>query len=249
MSQRPLAAFALLCALGLPAAAQTPTPAPTASQAEQDYLAELARVEAATAPQSLEPLLEKAEAVQGALMDIPADMGGEAVIERYSEPEFSALQARLRGIHLQRGMEIFVQPLPAFFSALAAAHGRPADQAYFALYQAYWGEQLFPVYMQPRALVVGCVKYGDGLLNRLYGDWLRYAKTYPEAYRASVQQMLKDFEEVFALGTCACGDRAGVVRELQQFSREHPRSPAAPAATQRWRELKAHTEKLPVSCG
>ena len=249
MSPRTLAVLALLCALGLPAAAQAPVPAPTASQAEQDYLAELARIETATTPQSLEPLLEKAEAVQGALMDIPSSTGNEAVIERYSEAEFSALQQRLRGIHLQRGMEIFVQPLPAFFSALAAAHGRPADQAYFALYQAYWCEQLFPVYMQPRALVVGCVKYGDGLLNRLYSDWQRYAKNYPEAYRASVQQMLKDFEEVFALGTCACGDRASVVRELRQFSREHPQSPAAPAATQRWSELKAHEEKLPVSCG
>lgn len=244
---RLLAVLALLGAVQLPALAQAPTPAP--SEAEQAYLTELARIEGASTPQSLEPLLEKAEAVQGALMEIADDAGGEAVIERYSEAEFGALKQRLRGIHLQRGLEIFVQPLPAFFSALAAAHGRPADQAYFALYQAYWGEQLFPVYMEPRALVVGCVKYGDGLLNRLYGDWLRYAKTYPEAYRASVQQMLKDFEEVFALGTCACGDRDGVVRELRQFSRENPRSPAAPAATQRWRELKAHEEKLPLRCG
>lgn len=245
MPLRPLAVLALLGAFHLPVQAQAPAP----SDAEQAYLAELARIEAASTPQSLEPLLEKAEAVQGALMEIPAGLGGEAVIERYSEAEFGELQQRLRGIHLQRGLDIFVQPLPAFFSALASTHGRPADQAYFALYQAYWGEQLFPVYMEPRAMVVGCVKYGDGLLNRLYDDWQRYAKTYPEAYRASVQQMLKDFEEVFSLGTCACGDRDGVVRELRQFSREHPRSPAAPAATRRWQELKAREEKLPVRCG
>jgi hypothetical protein len=245
MSLPRLAVVALLCAFCLPAAAQAPAP----SSAEQDYLAELARIEAATTPQSLEPLLEKAEAVQSALMEIPAGLGSEAVIERYSEAEFAALQQRLRGIHLQRGVEIYVQPLPGFFSALAAAHGRPADQGYFALYQAYWGEQLFPVYMEPRAMVVGCVKYGDGLLNRLYDDWQRYAKTYPEAYRVNVQQMLKDFEEVFSLGTCACGDRDSVVRELRQFSREHPHSPAAPAASQRWRELKARQEKLPVRCG
>lgn len=243
MHLRRLAALTLLSLGALPLHAQ-----PAASAAEQDYLAELARIEAATTPQSLEPLLEKAEAVQGALMEIPAGLGGEAGIESYSEAEFSALQQRLRGIHAQRGVEIYVQPLPNFFSALAAAHGRPADQAYFALYQAYWGEQLFPVYMEPRATVVGCVKYGDGLLNRLYGDWQRYARTYPEAYRTSVQQMLKDFEEVFSLGTCACGDRDSVVRELRQFSREQSGSPAA-AAGQRWRELKAGEEKLPVRCG
>lgn len=229
--------------LALPAwALETPA-------AVQDYLGELERVEAATAPQSLEPLLAKADAVQEALMQIPGGLGSEALIETYPEAEYGALQQRLRGLHLQRGMEIFVQPLPEFFFALAQAHGRAADVEFFRLYRAYWGPRLFPIYMEPRALVIGCVKYGEGLLIELYEDWSRYARWHPQDYQALVSQMLRDFEEVVSLGTCACGDRASVVRELRGFIRRFPGNPAIPAASKRWRELQGRREQLPLSCG
>lgn len=239
----------LLILLSLGALLSLPVQAVEPPAAAQTYLAELAKVEAATTPVSLEPLLLSADAVQDALMQIPGGLGSESVMETYSDAEFSALQQQLRGLHLQRGMEIFVQAQPEFFLNLAQAHGREADIAFFRLYRAYWGKNLFPIYMQPRALVVGCMKYGDGLFTELYEDWARYARLHPQDYRSSVQQMLRDFEEVVSLGTCACGDRDSVIRELRGFVKRFPSNPAAPAASKRWRELKAGTEKLPVSCG
>lgn len=240
---RLLPLFGLCALLSLPAQAVEPLPAAEA------YLAELAKIESATSPVSLEPLLLSADAVQEALMQIPGGPGRDSVIETYSDTEFSALQQRLRGLHLQRGLEIFVQPQPEFLFQLAQTHGREADVAFFRLYRAYWGKTLFPIYMQPRALVVGCVKYGDGLLTELYEDWARQARLYPQDYRPQVQQMLRDLEEVFSLGTCACGDREGVIRELRGFIKRNPTNPAAPAARQRSRELQTRTEKLPLSCG
>jgi len=240
----------LLCLAGLFALLSLPAQALEPPAAVQTYLAELARVEAARTPVSLEPLLASADAVQGALMEIDGGQpGGEALIETYSAAEFAALQQQLRGLHLQRGLEIFVQPQPEFLFRLAQQHGREADIAFFRLYRAYWGQTLFPIYMQPRALVIGCVKYGDGLLTELYEDWARYARLHPDDYRPLVQQMLRDFEEVVSLGTCACGDRDSVIRELRGFIKRFPDNPAVPAASKRWRELKAREEKLPLSCG
>lgn len=233
----------LLCVTALPARAAATEPAEVAA-----YLAELARVEATKQPVSLEPLLARADAVQSALMEVSGGPGGEALIETLAEPEFQALRLRLRGLHLQRGMEIFVQPLPEFFLDLARRKGRDADRGYFTLYREYWGEQLFPVYMEPRARVIGCVKYGDGLVSRLYAGWSAYAAKHPQDYRASVQQQLRDFEELVSLGTCACGDRASVVRELRGFVERFPGNPAVPAASQRAKELEAHEESLPLGC-
>lgn len=233
----------LLAVAALPARAAVTEPAEVAA-----YVAELARVETAKQPQSLEPLIARADAVQASLMEVSAGPSGEALIETLSEPDFKALQQRLRGLHLQRGMEIFVQPQPEFFAALAARNGRAADRDYFALYREYWGPQLFPIYMEPRARVIGCVKYGDGLISRLYAGWSDYARRHPQDYRTAVQQQLRDFEELVSLGTCACGDRAGVVRELRGFVERFPSNPAGPAAIQRAKELEAHEESLPLGC-
>ena len=233
----------LLCLAALPARAASTEPVEVVA-----YLAELARVEAAKQPVSLEPLIARADAVQAALMEVSGGPGGEALIETLSDADFKALQQRLRGLHLQRGMEIFVQPQPEFFAALAARHGRAADRDYFALYREYWGPQLFPVYMEPRARVIGCVKYGDGLISRLYAGWSDYARRHPQDYRAAVQQQLRDFEELVSLGTCACGDRSSVVRELRGFVERFPGNAAAPAAIQRAKELEAHEESLPLGC-
>lgn len=236
-------ALLLSLLLALPAHAAELPPAAT------DYLAELARVESAPVPQSLETLLRKAEAVQSALMTIEGGAGSDSVLERYEDREFAELQRQLRGLHLQRGLEVFVQPLPDFFLDLATRKGRPADQAFFRLYRDYWGTQLFPVYMEPRATIMGCVKYGDGLLNRLHRDWAGFHTRFPTDYAAEATQMVRDFEEIFELGTCACGDRDSVIRELREFTRSQPHNPATPAATRRWQELDSRQERLPHNCG
>lgn len=238
-----LRALLLSLLLALPAGATGILPA------EQAYLDELARLESATTPQSLEPLLHKAGAVQDALMTVLEGPGSDSVLERYDAAGYEALQQRLRGLHLQRGLEIFVQPKPRFFADLAERKGRDADRAYFRLYQDYWGENLFPVYMEPRATIMGCVKYGDGLLIKLHADWQRFHQDYPQDYAAEAVQMVRDFEEIFELGTCACGDRNSVIRELQDFTSAHPKNPSAVAARRRWQELKAGDEDLPVHCG
>lgn len=215
-----------------------------------EYLAELARVEAASQPVSLETLFVKADALQGELMQLDkGGMAAKALIETFSDEEYALLQARLRGVHLQRGMEIFVQPLPDFFSRLAKAHGRAADIEFFRLYANLWDDKLFPSYMQPRARVLGCVRYGEGLLLEIHDDWLRYARRYPGEYATTTAQNIADFEEMFSLGTCACGGRDSVIRELKGYIKRYPKGSAAPAARKRWKELYKHEEDLPPGCG
>lgn len=224
------------------AVAVTPADAPAAVA---DYLAALASVEKSTTPTSLEPLFDKAEAAQTALMEVA---GEKAVLERYTDAEFTALQMQVRGLKLHRALDIYAQPEPAFFLNLAEGHGTPADVAFFTQYAATWGADLVPTYLKLRPQPTPCVRFGDNRIVPLYAAWQGYAIKHPEAFKARVQQNIGDLEEAVALGTCACDGVASVQREQAEFLKLFPNNVKAAEINARAEQLVKDPDVLPVNC-
>lgn len=218
---------------------------PAAPPAVAEYLSALSAIEKSTTPISLEALLDKAEVAQSALMEIS---GSQALLERYTDAEFSALQAQMRGLTLHRGADIYAQPEPAFFLSLAKAHGRTEDVAFFTLYAGSWGPDLVPTYLKLRPQPTPCVRFGEGRIAPLYAGWRGYATLHPAAYQTRVTENLRDLEEAVALGTCACDGAESVLREQAEFLKRFPDTPQAAAIKARREQLLSHPDVLPVNC-
>lgn len=209
------------------------------------YLDQLGAVESAHEATALEPLFDAAEDLQDALMEID---GERAHLERLSEADFVALQARARGMELRRGQDVYAQPDPAFLQDLARRRGRPADQAFFAAYRAYWNEERVPVYLvfgnRPRP----CVRFGEDLVVEAYARWRDFATRHPTAYVAFARQAIADAEETMELGTCACGEAADVTREQRRFIERFPDVRAPDRIRARMQQIQTAPEALPVHC-
>lgn len=245
----PLLLLAAACGRSTPT---EPTPVPVAATptaallpAVSDYLGALSAVEKSTSPVSLEALFDKAEAAQNALMEVTGD---QAVLERYSDAEFAALQAQVRGLKLHREMDIYAQPEPAFFLALAKAHGLPADIAFFERYAASWGPDLVPTYLKLRPQPTPCVRFGEGLMTPLYAGWKDFAAQHPGAYTAHAAQGSADIEEALALGTCACDGLESVRTEQAAFLKRFPDAAKASEIKARREQLVTDPDVLPVNC-
>ena len=227
----------------MPATAASPTEA--LPPAVIEYLSALATVEQSKVPGSLEALFAKAEASQNALMEVT---GEQAVLERLSTEAFAALQSQVRGLSLHREMDIYAQPLPAFFLTLAKAHGLPADIAFFEQYAATWGPDLVPVYLKLRPQPTPCVRFGEDRIAPLYARWQRFAAQHPNAYVEHAAQNLRDLEEAVALGTCACTGVASVLSEQAAFLKAFPASPKTAEIKARSLQLVNDPDVLPVNC-
>ncbi|HEX4872501.1 MAG TPA: hypothetical protein VFV27_09330 [Nevskiaceae bacterium] len=257
ISPRPLCVLLSLLLLAACSAPPPPAPPPPAAAEAAGtgpewpaevaaYQAEYARVQAASAPVSLEPLFAAAEAAQGALMKIE---GEQAWIERLDEPAYERLRAALPGLVLSRGVEIYAQPDPDALLALAERQGGEADRAFFRLHRAYWSADLVPRYVRLRAdYATPCLEYGQGELVRLYQTWSDFQRVHPQAYPAFAGQIVADMEEAITLGTCTCNDVAGVLAEQQQWLTALPDSSVAERVRARMQQLQTDPDAQPVWC-
>lgn len=233
-----------LCLLSFASLAQAQQPLPEAVQA---YIAELDRVEKSSSPVSLEPLFAAADAAGTALIHITSD-DAKVYMDIFSDEEFAELKKKLRGIELSRGEEVYAQPDGRVLEPLAVAHGRPEDIAFFRIYREIWGENLFPIYLKPLPQPTPCVRLGEGIIPELYENWLAYARKYPKAYTATVQQTIQDLEETEVEGVCACGDVGGVLKEQGSFLNRFPKTPRAAQIRARMHQLKTDPDKRPLHC-
>lgn len=211
------------------------------------YINALGHVENSTTPVSMEPLFAAADAAGTALIHIESD-DAKVYMDSFSDAEFSELQGKMRGIELSRGEEVYAQADGRVLEPLAIAHGRPADIAFFHLYRELWGENLFPIYLKPLRQPTPCVRLGEGIIPELYENWLAYARQYPDAYAATVQQTIQDLEETEVEGVCACGNAEDVLKEQAGFLKRFPKTPRAQQIRARMHELKTDPDKRPLHC-
>lgn len=232
----------LFALIGTPSQAFTPPPPVPV------YLAALAEVETSAEPVSMEALLAAAEAVQDALMYIEPD-GERAWMETLELADFATLREQLRGIRLARGFDVYAQPDPNFLSELAQRQGLPADRAFFRVYRRSWKPDGVPDYLRlVPGKVTPCVRFGEGVVGDLYAEWRDFQAQFPQAYRDTVTQWVRDLEEVVELGTCACGGQQAVEEELSSFVNRFPGSPARAGILARLQELEDDPERRPVNC-
>jgi hypothetical protein len=222
-----------------------PAAAPATPAAVDAYVAEVARIESATTPQSLEPLLAAAEQVQTAVMAIDRE---EAWIERLPEPDFQALKKRLRGLVVNRGLDVYAQPDPDFMLKLADAHGRDVDRDFFRVYRQHWSADLVPVFLSLTVRPTPCVRFGEKIIPDLYDAWRGYVARHPDAYADFSVQAINDLEEAVALGTCACGDTASVLSEEKGFLDRFPDTRVAAQIRSRMQQLQERPDERPVRC-
>lgn len=208
------------------------------------YLDQVAAVDTAGPRVSLEPVYNAALAAQDDLMTLRDDA---AWIEGLSDADFAVLQSRLRGFALSRGLEIYADPDPAFFRALADTHGQPADQAFFAQLEQSTAPDYLPVYLRPKGLSV-CVRYGDGLIAPYYAGWLDYQRQSPERYKSKVNEFLANLEGIVGLGTCACGALESVQQELHAFTKRFPSARVNGKIRDRLAQLEVDPWSVPVRC-
>jgi hypothetical protein len=209
----------------------------TAIDAYRDALA------AAQRGGSIERLFDRAADVKAVLQPIG---GGTTAFEALSDSEIAALQAQLPGIILNKYEVILTEPEAKFFHDLAQKHGRRDDVAFFKEYVLTYPDSVWASYVSQVTDVTACTDFGPGELVARYAGWLRYRRLH-RAYRKYADRELARIEEQIG-STCACEDRESVIRELTEFARRFPDSPAAPAAKKQLRDLRRGNSPMRFHC-
>jgi hypothetical protein len=133
-----------------------------------------------------------------------------------------------------------------FWLRLVEQKGTVADRDYFRLYndnfpQGRWSSK----YHGPG----GCGKYGTGQLAKLATGWLKYSANYRKSDHISNYFWEKYATEKFEQPACACGDKASVIREYNEFIRMNPNYRALANVKARLNDVKADKSRIKYFCG
>ncbi len=175
-----------------------------------------------------------------------------APLDLMPEAEYDRLRRDLPGMIVERepggGGMLIVRADAEWFLKTARTHGDAADRAFFVAYRRMYPNGVWPSYVQQQTDEAGCTDFEGGRLLALYETWRRFARTHPGRYVRATAVITDDLEREFSKSTCACGGAQSIERELSAFVRRFPRSPAAPAARMRLRELRAGTSPIRLHC-
>lgn len=235
--------FAALILMASATASASPPPL-NAPPSVTAYLDQVAATEKPGPKMSLEPVYNAALAAQNDLMIIN---NNQAWIEGLSDADFTTLQSRLKGFVISRGLEIFADPDPKFFRALAEKRGEPADLAFFTQMEKSIAPDYLPTYVRTQGRGV-CIRYGEDLMVPYYAGWLEYQRQSPARYKDKVTELLTNVEDAVGLGTCACGEIESVQNELKGFATRFPTSAVNDKIRDRIEQLDKDPSKLPVNC-
>ena len=211
------------------------------------YLGELNRVERARSRASMERLFTLAMSVKHDLMTPQLDWK-PLPLEELSEPEFAALQRRLRGMIVNRDETVFAAPDIPFFVDLGERKGGTEDRLFFRIYLRTYPGVAIPAYIRQQTDYSGCTDFESGKLTQLYGEWTAYSRMHPKRYASEVRDELDQIEDTLLHSTCACGPQRSVAAELRHFLNRHPESPLAPRVRDRLNRVVRGTSKIRFNC-
>ncbi len=196
--------------------------------AANQYALALKKVQTRKSKKSIEPLIGKGRAV--------ADHFDE--LESLSEAEYALLGKKMQGFVINREEVLFIEPEFKFFSRFSKTHGTKTDIAYFALLHAIKPDDVWTAYFEQQTDVTGCTRYGKGILTNLYGKILQFKRAYPKAYVEDIKEEMNNILEEFTGGTCACGDRRGVLKEFRLFIKTFPNDKNTPVIKKRLAKIE-----------
>ena len=199
--------FAATCTL-----AQT---LPSVRQAVDAYRNAIAAAESAATPRGVESAFAAIRDLEKVLLaDVPG--GTRTVIESLPETDFALLE-QLPGVWVQRTEILSVHPAADFFVQLSARNGDEADRRFAAALAATYHFVRWPVYIQPQTDYSGCTAFGEGTLLETYLAWSAMERDFPGRYVSAVARERDKVAEEITRSTCACGDAASVVAELERI--------------------------------
>ena len=169
-------------------------------------------------------------------------------LETLPEAEFNRLKQDLAGLIVNREEIVFIKPDVEYFTKLAASRGDVADRAFFAALKATYPESVWPTYVEQQTDYAGCTRYGSGSLVEAYRAWSEFQRRYPGRYVDAAREEVAAVLEQVTQSTCACGNAAAIQRELEDFLRQFPTSPAKAGVEQRLQALRAGRSDIRTNC-
>ena len=235
--RRSVEAWVLLAGLGLPVSAVGATLDSMIRDYERAYRARSG---------SMETIYGLARAIGDSLA--MQSEGASHDLESMTDAQFASLQARLPGMELVRDELVGgLVDVPAF-QARARTVGNSADVAFFDCWFAIEDSSSWPNFVERQTDYSGCILFGSGRLVAAYANWTGFLARYPGRYQAWADEEAGVVVTYLVSGTCACGDRASVLRELDLFLERFPHGDAAEMARARRIELLRGTGELKEHC-
>ena len=237
----------LICALLLaasPALAQTLT---AGREAIDVYRNAIAAAESGASPRGIESVLTAIDDLRDVLLaDVPG--GTRTVLENLPETDFAQL-VELPGLFVQRIEALVISREPSFFVDLAARVGDKADQRFASTLAATYRNAKWPIYVEPQTDYSGCTVFGEGRLLETYLNWLDMARDFPGRYASAVTRERGRVQDAIVTSTCACGDAASVVRELERIAAVlNPADPMLPTVRERLAALDEGGSNIRFGC-
>ena len=235
--------WALLLA-ATPALAQT---IPAGREAIDVYRKAITAAESGASPRRIESVFTAIDDLRGVLLaDVPG--GTRSVLESLPEADFAQL-IELPGLFVQRIEALVINPDPDFFVDLAARVGDKADQRFASTLAATYRNAKWPIYVEPQTDYSGCTVFGEGRLLETYLNWLDMARDFPGRYASAVTRERGRVQDAIATSTCACGDAASVVRELERIAAAlNPADPMLPTVRERLAALDEGGSNIRFGC-
>ncbi len=231
--------FAATCTL-----AQMP---PSVHHAIDAYRNAIAAAESATTSGGVESALAAIEDLREVLFaDVPG--GTLSVLESLPKADFALLE-QLPGVLIQRIEILVVRPAADFFAELSARVGDQADQRFAAALAATYPDGYWPVYSQRQTHYSGCTAFGEGRLLETYLAWSAMERDFPRRYVSAVARERNAVVQKITTSTCACGDVASVVGELEQIAAALPAAdPILAAVDERLAALDEGQSNIRFGC-
>jgi hypothetical protein len=246
MTRRMACAWVSATAILAFASAAGARPSITPDQAIKAYRAAIQAAETTRRPRAIERAFAALATLRETLMRVEDDH--KTALESFTDFELARLRSDLHGVLLDREEVVFVEPDCAYFSALAQAHGDAADRAFFTALSATYPASVWPVYVDQKTDLGGCVRFGSLSLVDTYGTWSAFRRRYPGRYTAAAGRESDAVALTLALSTCSCDSVPDVERELEQFIERFPRSAVRPAMEQRLNDLRTGRATIAPHC-
>lgn len=193
-----------------------------------EYAAALKNYQAQKSRLSIEGVISRGTAVSGRLDEI----------ESLSDADYALLEKKMKGYLVNRQEILFIEPDLKFFINLSKTRGTKADIAFFDLMRQIRPDSVWAAYTEQQTDVTGCTRYGSGLLTGLYGKALQFKQNYPKSYTGDINEEIEGILSPFLEGTCACGNRAGVLKEFRLFIKTYPKDKNTRAIKKRLENLE-----------
>ena len=219
----------------------------TSDQAAIDaYRSAISLAENAASIGSIENAFSAVAALNKALLRMKEDR--IFVLESLSDAEFLRLERELPGVMMNRVETVYVEANIGYFARLAGAKGDDADRAFFEALNATYQYSVWPVYIEQQTDYSGCVRFGSMSLVETYRTWSAFRRKYPDRYVARATSETDHVLDELTSGTCACGDAAGIMQELERFRTAFPASPASSEIDKRLEALRTDRSNIRTNC-